>query len=342
MLTIGEFGRQADLTVKALRLYDGLGLLVPAEVDPYSGRRSYRPDQLERARLVSRLRLVGMPLAEIRTVADAPADTAARLVREYWRQVEADTAVRARLVSDLVEHLSTKEIPMSPSGSGHPGLTLAVATRSGAGARDAQLDAQAHGSSWAAVADGFGTADVATVAMAAVARQLGTTVERADLESAAVAAVRESAEAVGDSGSTLTVAALIGSDLVVAHLGDSRCSVLSDGTLEQLTTDHTYVAALVAAGRLDPAEVPDHPHQFLLNRALGPGRADVPDVAVRPVAAGDRVLLTTDGVHAVVPADRLATLVAGPDRDRVVDAVAAAVEAADCPDNWTILVADVV
>jgi DNA-binding transcriptional MerR regulator len=68
LLTIGAFARSARLTPKALRLYDQLGLLTPAAVDPESGYRLYDPGQLERARLIARLRGIGMPLAEIREV----------------------------------------------------------------------------------------------------------------------------------------------------------------------------------------------------------------------------------------------------------------------------------
>lgn len=63
LMTIGDFARAAGLTAKALRLYDDLGLLRPARVDAGSGYRRYVPAQLERARLVARLRLLGMPLA---------------------------------------------------------------------------------------------------------------------------------------------------------------------------------------------------------------------------------------------------------------------------------------
>ena len=68
MLTIGEFARASRLSAKALRLYDELGLLRPARVDPDSGYRFYEPAQLERARLVAWLRRLGMPLARIRGV----------------------------------------------------------------------------------------------------------------------------------------------------------------------------------------------------------------------------------------------------------------------------------
>ncbi len=70
LLTIGAFARASRLSPKALRLYDSLGLLKPAHVDEVSGYRFYRPDQLERARLVAWLRRIGMPLARIQVVCD--------------------------------------------------------------------------------------------------------------------------------------------------------------------------------------------------------------------------------------------------------------------------------
>ncbi|MFD0854642.1 helix-turn-helix domain-containing protein, partial [Actinomadura adrarensis] len=63
--TIGAFARASRLSPKALRLYDDLGLLPPAHVDPSTGYRFYDPSQLERARLVAWLRRLGMPLARI-------------------------------------------------------------------------------------------------------------------------------------------------------------------------------------------------------------------------------------------------------------------------------------
>src|SRR5690349_9064838 len=97
LLTIGAFARESRLSPKALRLYDDLGLLPPARVDPASGYRLYRPDQLERARLVAWLRRLGMPLARIRTVCDLEPAAAADEVAAYWAQVRADIAARERL-----------------------------------------------------------------------------------------------------------------------------------------------------------------------------------------------------------------------------------------------------
>ncbi|GAB3935534.1 hypothetical protein GCM10027614_10420 [Micromonospora vulcania] len=106
LVTIGAFARAARLTPKALRLYDQVGLLPPAAVDPESGYRLYDPEQLPLARLVAQLRRIGMPLARIRAVCALEPVAAAQEVTAYWQQVTADTAARARLATVLVDHLS--------------------------------------------------------------------------------------------------------------------------------------------------------------------------------------------------------------------------------------------
>ena len=70
MRGIGRMARDSGLTVSALRFYDGAGVLVPARVDPWSGYRWYGDDQLVAARLLARLRRVGMPLEDVRRVLD--------------------------------------------------------------------------------------------------------------------------------------------------------------------------------------------------------------------------------------------------------------------------------
>jgi DNA-binding transcriptional MerR regulator len=97
-LTIGEFGRRSGLSIKALRLYDGSGLLRPARVDPVSGYRQYSDDQLERARRIGLLRRLGMPLAVIAEVlAGADQDAVVRLDRWWAAQEESIQARRGTL-----------------------------------------------------------------------------------------------------------------------------------------------------------------------------------------------------------------------------------------------------
>jgi DNA-binding transcriptional MerR regulator len=89
-LTISEFARASGLSHKALRLYDLSGLLPPAEIDPATGYRFYAADQLERARRISLLRQLDMPLAMVAEVlAGSDEEALARLERWWAEQVAA-------------------------------------------------------------------------------------------------------------------------------------------------------------------------------------------------------------------------------------------------------------
>jgi DNA-binding transcriptional MerR regulator len=96
-ISIGEFARRSRLSLKALRLYDERGVLVPSRVDQASGYRYYDIAQLDETRLVVMLRELQLPLAAVKQLlACDPADAAARIA-EHWRDAEAaHDAARAR------------------------------------------------------------------------------------------------------------------------------------------------------------------------------------------------------------------------------------------------------
>jgi DNA-binding transcriptional MerR regulator len=71
MLNIGDFARMTFLSVKALRHYHEVGLLAPAEVDPESGYRRYALAQVPKAQVIRRLRELGMPIDDVRSVVEA-------------------------------------------------------------------------------------------------------------------------------------------------------------------------------------------------------------------------------------------------------------------------------
>lgn len=104
-MTIGEFGARTRLSAKALRLYDQLGLVVPAEVDAKSGYRRYADTQVDAARLVALLRRLDMPLAAIADIVALDPPDAAKALDAYWQRVEGDLAERRALVSYLRAHL---------------------------------------------------------------------------------------------------------------------------------------------------------------------------------------------------------------------------------------------
>jgi len=104
-LSLGEFVRLSRLSPKALRLYDGTGVLVPARVDRATGARHYARGQLERAHLVSALRQAGIPLTEIRSALADEGRLGAERISAFWAEAEAEHAARRRLVGSLIEHL---------------------------------------------------------------------------------------------------------------------------------------------------------------------------------------------------------------------------------------------
>lgn len=111
-MSIGEFGRRSRLSPKALRLYDGLGLLSPARVDEQSGYRYYEAVQLERARLIATLRQIGVPLATVKDLGELdPAELAAR-VTAFWGEADAQHTARQELVAALVDRLTGRSTVM--------------------------------------------------------------------------------------------------------------------------------------------------------------------------------------------------------------------------------------
>jgi serine/threonine protein phosphatase PrpC len=91
--------------------------------------------------------------------------------------------------------------------------------------------------------------------------------------------------------------------------GDSRCYLLRDGALRQLTTDHSLVQALIDSGDISEAEADAHPHGNVITRAIGAGDPNPTlDKSSGTLLTGDRLLLCSDGVSKSVPAARMAEL----------------------------------
>jgi DNA-binding transcriptional MerR regulator len=107
-ISIGEFARRSRLSLKALRLYDKRGVLVPSRVDHASGYRYYDTAQLDQARLVVMMRELQLPLKAVKELlACDPADAAKR-IDEHWRDAEAAHDARRELADYLVNRLRGK------------------------------------------------------------------------------------------------------------------------------------------------------------------------------------------------------------------------------------------
>jgi DNA-binding transcriptional MerR regulator len=134
-LTIGQFGRLAQLSRKALRLYDDKGLLLPTRIDPDSGYRYYTRAQVAIARHIRLLRLMEMPLEVIATVLAVWDDdplTAQRLIQSHVTAVEKRVMavqLAARLLQEELEPDKEHIMSFSFTEAEYPAQTVAYIRR---------------------------------------------------------------------------------------------------------------------------------------------------------------------------------------------------------------------
>lgn len=127
-----------------------------------------------------------------------------------------------------------------------------------------------------------------------------------------------------------------------AHVGDSRAYLLRNGTLDQVTDDHTVLAEYVAAGKLTPEEAVNHPQRHMITRCLGLTRFVNVDEFIIDVEQGDRFLLCTDGLNSMIDDDAIKQGLAEETPDAAVWKLVEMANAAGGQDNITVIVADAV
>ncbi|HEY1817718.1 MAG TPA: MerR family transcriptional regulator [Kofleriaceae bacterium] len=101
-LTVGDFSRATQLTIKTLRHYHEVGLLEPAEVNAATSYRYYAPSQIPQAQVIRRLRDLDMPVAEVKAVLVAPnAEVRAALIGKHLERLESELARTRGAVESL-------------------------------------------------------------------------------------------------------------------------------------------------------------------------------------------------------------------------------------------------
>ncbi len=139
-------------------------------------------------------------------------------------------------------------------------------------------------------------------------------------------------------GTTVTAALLTGGKVTIGHVGDSRAYRIRNGSLEQLTDDHSLVGDLMRSGRLTPEEADAHPQRSVITRALGTDpEVDVDTLAVE-AEPGDLYLLCSDGLTTMVADDDiLGILAAAPTLDDAARALVRAANTGGGEDNVTVV-----
>jgi PPM family protein phosphatase len=150
-------------------------------------------------------------------------------------------------------------------------------------------------------------------------------------------------ERLSGMGTTLTAARIDGGSALIAHVGDSRAYLLRDGSLQQLTADHTLVARMVKSGEITEAEAEVHPHKNVLTRALGTDEEVEVDEDSIALVDGDRLLLCSDGLTGMVTEDQIQAILENSDQpQQAAERLVKAANRAGGIDNITVVVLEAV
>jgi len=169
------------------------------------------------------------------------------------------------------------------------------------------------------------------------------------LQAALIAANSQLAETVFEHaeltgmGTTVSALVVLGDQVAIAHIGDSRIYLFREGELSQITTDHTFVQRLVDSGRITEAEAMVHPRRSVLMRVLGDVESSPEiDTSILATRAGDRWLICSDGLSGVVSNTGIANaLKSSLDAQAVADRLVKESLDGGAPDNVTIVVVDI-
>lgn len=143
-------------------------------------------------------------------------------------------------------------------------------------------------------------------------------------------------KAIGEGGTTGTVALFFNDQLVIGHVGDSRAYIIASSGLEQLTRDHSLVRRLQELGQITEAEAATHPQRNVLYRAIGQGDGLEVDAQTLQLSPGMKVLLCSDGLWGLVGDNQMLDIINSSATLQIAcDRLVEAANRAGGPDNIT-------
>lgn len=155
----------------------------------------------------------------------------------------------------------------------------------------------------------------------------------------AVRAAGHERGAVGGIATTLVAAVTTARRVHVCHVGDVRAYLRRSGTLARLTDDHSVVFDAVRAGRLTVEQARAHPKRNLVTQAVGLAEGFAPTTTSASLAAGDLLLLCSDGLWETFPEAELAAVLAAERAPRsIAETLLERALSAGGPDNVSIVV----
>ncbi len=146
------------------------------------------------------------------------------------------------------------------------------------------------------------------------------------------------------SGTTLTAALVVGQQITVAHVGDSRAYfVYPDGRIEPITRDHSLVKRLEELGHITPEEAANYPHRNVLYRALGQGEMLDPDIFTLGFPQPGYLMICSDGLWGVIAEqDLVRSINEAPNLQRACQNLVNAANIAGGPDNISVILVQLI
>lgn len=213
------------------------------------------------------------------------------------------------------------------------------------------------------VADGMGGHQFGEVASNAAVRIVGGNITRkfhSYLYSLPTASLQESLQEVMEasvseahqfvqreapgSGTTVTAALVLGQQVTIAHVGDSRAySIYPDGRIDTITRDHSLVKRLEELGHLSKDEAENFPHRNVLIRALGQGDNLEADIFTIPFPQTGYLMICSDGLWGVISEKEIfEAIVNAPNLNAACQNLVEAANEAGGPDNITVILAQMI
>jgi serine/threonine protein phosphatase PrpC len=160
-----------------------------------------------------------------------------------------------------------------------------------------------------------------------------------DMDAAIAGIGAERPELIG-MGTTLTTIALFNNYVLLLHIGDSRAYRIRGKKIEQISHDHTVVQELVDQGRLTLDEIAEHPQRSFLTQALMGKENLNPVLIAYPALSGDKYLLCSDGLTAVVDEGKIVGALQS-DLQTAVNSLVDLTYKNGAPDNVTVIAAEI-
>lgn len=106
-------------------------------------------------------------------------------------------------------------------------------------------------------------------------------------------------------GTTVEAVALVESNAIYAHIGDSRIGLVHDGHYTLLTSDHSLVNELVKAGQITEEEAASHPQKNIITQSIGQAAPVEPDLGIKVLEKGDYLVINSDGLTNMISNDEI-------------------------------------